>query len=164
MSSAEELLPPPGLAAIEAMFVQTAHGMRYSGGRLTLVGLSRSTLYFADRPQRVVGHLHSRLFIELWGSGVHSFADDPPNAVLSFIEPHASTHDPAVPEDVVLVLRSPKLADDELTYYVEVLDGGLPDRSGGCVLFIDSFGRPLSPVLTETLDRLAVFRQRARYW
>src|SRR5205823_6148029 len=85
MADSEDLLPPPGLAAIDALFVQTAHSAGYCAGQLTLYGLSRSTLYFADRPQRAVGHLHTQLFVPLWESGMHSFADDPPNAVLSFI-------------------------------------------------------------------------------
>jgi hypothetical protein len=164
MSDADELLPPPGLASIDALFVQTAHSAGYCAGRLTLRGLSRSTLYFADRPQRVVGHLHTQLFVTLWESGVHSFADDPPNAVLSFIESGPAGVIPGIPEDAVVVLHAPKLGGDEISYYVDLLDGTLPEHSGGCALFIDSFGRPPSPVLMTAMERLARFRQGTRNW
>jgi hypothetical protein len=33
---------------------------------ITLQGLSPSTLYFADRPQREVGHMPSRQFVTNW--------------------------------------------------------------------------------------------------
>jgi hypothetical protein len=162
MAVPDELLPPPGLATIDVLFVQTARSAAYAAGLLTLHGLSRSTLYFADRPQRVVGHLHSQLFVAMWDSGLHSFADDPPNAVLSFIEAHGTGEVTGVPDDVVVVLRSPRLDTNRISYYVDVLDGTLPIRSGGCALFIDSFGRPVSPVLLAAMQRLSRFPWHAR--
>ena len=75
------------LEDIEALFVQTAASMTSDGEVLTLKGLSPSTLYFADRPQREVGHMSSRQFVANWGEGDNSFAANPPNAVLSFAEP-----------------------------------------------------------------------------
>jgi hypothetical protein len=151
-----------GLAAIQAMFVQTAHAAHTDDRELTLQGLSPSTLYFSDRPQRVVGHIHSRHFIDLWGQGENSFADDPPNAVLSFIEPGS---DPAltVPADVVVTLGAPRLYGDRLTYSVEVLDGTLPELAGGCALFIDPFGRPRPPVAVAGVHRRPSGR-RSRRW
>jgi hypothetical protein len=49
------------------------------------------------------------------------------------------------PDDVVVVLHSPRFDEEELTYRVDVLEGELPDETGACSLFIDSFGRPPSP-------------------
>ena len=43
------------LEDMEALFVQTGAAMTCDGDTLTLKGLSPSTLYFADRPQREVG-------------------------------------------------------------------------------------------------------------
>ena len=43
------------LEQIEAMFVQVAHGMTTTDSSITLHGQAPSTLFFADRPQRVVG-------------------------------------------------------------------------------------------------------------
>jgi hypothetical protein len=111
---------------------------------VTLHGLAAATVYFADRPRREVGHLRSSSFVELWQAGAESFAVDPPNAVLSFLDGEDT------PDDVVVVLHDPRLDGDDLTYTVDVLEGTLPESTGPCVLFIDSFGRPWSPVSTPT--------------
>jgi hypothetical protein len=124
---------------IDALFVQSATGFTSEGGTITLHGLAESTVYFADRPRREVGHMRSSSFIELWDVGVYSFAIDPPNAVLSFLD------DGNAPDDVVVVLHDPRFDGDSLTYRVDMLEGTLPERTGPCALFIDSFGRPLSP-------------------
>jgi hypothetical protein len=42
---------------IQEMFVQVAQEAMSTGETLTLKGVGRSTLYFADRPERVVGHI-----------------------------------------------------------------------------------------------------------
>jgi len=143
------------LEDIEALFVQTAARMTGEGDRVVLHGLSPSTLYFSDRPQREVGHMTTRSFVELWGEGENSFATDPPNAVLSFAEPG----DRAV-DDVVVEIQSPTLDGDQLTYDVKVLDGTLPTETGPCALFIDPFGRPLSPVSAAGMHRRARRRRR----
>lgn len=124
---------------IDALFVQSATGFTSDGETITLHGIAESTVYFADRPRREVGHMRSNSFIELWDVGVYSFAIDPPNAVLSFLDGDDS------PDDVVVVLHEPRLEGDGLSYRVDVLEGTLPERSGACSVFIDSFGRPLSP-------------------
>jgi hypothetical protein len=137
---------------IDALFVQSATGFTSEGGTITLHGLAESTVYFADRPRREVGHMRSSSFIELWDVGVYSFAVDPPNAVLSFLD------DGNAPDDVVVVLHDPQLERDGLTYRVDVLDGALPEQTGACALFIDSFGRPLTPasVLGRAADPATV--------
>jgi hypothetical protein len=143
----------PQLEEIEAMFVQCAHGMKTSDGTLTFQGPAHSTLFFADRPQRVVGHMHTSKFVNEWGDGENSFAEDPPNAVLSFLE-----EGDAVPEEVTLTIRDPHFDGDTLTYKVDILDGTLPAKAGPCSLFIDPIGRPLSPVSVAGVRR----RQRRR--
>jgi hypothetical protein len=145
------------LEDIEAMFVQSAHGMTTSNGTLTFHGIAHSTLFFADRPQRVVGHMHTRKFVDDWGVGENSFTEDPPNAVVSFLE-EGDAH----PEDVTMVIRDPQMTEDTLTYKVEVLDGTLPAKAGPCSLFIDPFGRPLSPVSAAGIHRRE--RRRDRRW
>ena len=142
---------------IEAMFVQSANGLTSSNGSVTLHGLSRSTLFFADRPERVVGHLHSRKFVDQWGEGENSFAEDPPNAVVSFLE-----DGDAVPEEVTIELSDPHLIEETLTYKVRVLDGTLPAKAGPCSLFIDPIGRPLSPVSVMGVRRRERRRMRRR--
>ena len=139
----------------EAMFVQTAQGIQSADGTLTLRGITPSTLYFSDRPQRVVGHLATTDFVDLWGAGDNSFETDPPNAVLSFLEPGAG-----VPEDVVIVIKEPHLSNGDLSYSIEVLEGAVPADTGPVTLFIDPFGRPLSPVSVCGVRRRG--RRRAR--
>ena len=124
---------------IQALYVQTAHGVTYDGGKLTLHTVAPSTLFFSDRPDRVTGHVSSEEFVQTWGDGEDSFASNPPNAALSIFgddEIH----------DVVVELYEPVLASGDLTYRVDVLDGELPASGGPSSLFIDVIGRPLSPV------------------
>ena len=125
----------------ESMFVQTARGITSDGATLTLRDVTPSTLFFSDRPQRVVGHMATADFVELWGEGDNSFEADPPNAVLSFVEPGADT-----PTDAVVVIKKPTLENAQLSYSVDVLEGTVPTQAGPVTLFIDPFGRPLSPV------------------
>ena len=55
------------LEDIEALFVQTAGRLTSDGsGQLTLEGVSPSTIYFADRPKREVGHMATSRFVDLW--------------------------------------------------------------------------------------------------
>jgi hypothetical protein len=136
------------LEDMEALFVQTAASMTSGRGSITLQGLSPSTLYFADRPQREVGHLSSAQFVASWPAGDNSFADNPPNAVLSFAEPGDR-----LPEDAVVVIQDPHLDGDTLTYSITLLDSAVPAATGPCALFIDPFGRPLSPVSAAGMHR-----------
>ena len=145
------------LEEIESLFVQTAHGLTATDGTITLKTLSPSTLYFSDRPKREVGHMSTEHFVNVWDEGENSFADDPPNAVLSFLDPK---HE--FPEDTVVVLREPRLEGMDLTYSVEILDGRLPKEAGPVALFIDPFGRPLSPVSLAGMNRRDRRRDRRR--
>jgi hypothetical protein len=133
-----EQISEPQVERIDALFVQSATAFTSAPGTITLHGLADSTVYFADRPRREVGHMPSHKFVELWESGANTFAVDPPNAVLSFLDVEGES-----PADAVVVLRKPRLEDTTLTYSVDVLDGTLPARHGPCTLFIDVFGRPL---------------------
>ena len=63
---------PP--ATVEDMFVQTAGGVRTDDGTMTLLGLTPHTIYFSDRPQRIVGHLTTQRFLQWWSDGDDSFA------------------------------------------------------------------------------------------
>jgi hypothetical protein len=137
---------------VEEMFVQQASGVSSTAQTLTLEGVMASTLYFSDRPERVVGHLTTDQFVDDWGLGPNSFDSDPPNAVLSFPEADGSL------DDVVVELSSPRLGGGSLTYSVEVLEGTLPPSAGPCTLFIDPLGRPLSPLSICGVRR----RQRRR--
>ena len=145
------------LEAEESMFVQSAQSATSTDGTLTLTGAA-STLYFSDRPQRVVGHMATSDFVDLWDEGENSFAADPPNAVLSFLPSGAES-----PEDAVVIIRDPHLADGELTYSITTLEGKVPAIAGPVTLFIDPFGRPLSPVSVCGVRRRERRRERRRF-
>ena len=80
-------------------------------------------------------------FVDLWAEGDNSFEEDPPNAVLAFLEPGAEA-----PQDAVVVIQQPRLENGQLSYSIKTLEGTVPTQAGPVTLFIDPFGRPLSPV------------------
>lgn len=143
------------LQDIEAMFVQVARSMTTKGDRVTFEGLAPATLFFSDRPERVVGHLTAQQFVNEWDKGENSFAVDPPNAVISFLEDGDEA-----PEDAIVVLKDPVLESGRITYTVAILEGSLPEKAQSCSIFIDPFGRPLSPVSLAGMNRRA--RRRGR--
>ena len=145
------------LEDISALFVQTAHGAEHTDGRIVLRSVTPSTLYFSDRPQRVVGHLSTSDFVGFWDEGDNSFAEDPPNAVLAFV-----AQGDLAPEDVVIEISDPVLRGSDLSYEAKVLEGALPAETSACTLFIDPFGRPLSPVSVAGMNRRDRRRDRRR--
>ena len=125
---------------VEYMFALT--GSRFGvnlDGRITLHGVSATTLFFSDRPYRLTGHVLTEDFVSQWGLGDDNFAEDPPNALLSIFEE-------AAVNDVVVILTEPKLSNGDLSFAVEVTDGDLLGSDGPVSLFIDMIGRPLTPV------------------
>jgi len=140
---------------IEALFVQSAASMAYKNGRLILNGIAPTTLMFSDRPKRVTGHLPTEEFLNSWGDGEDSFADDPPNAVLSIFSEEEVN-------DVVVVLQDPQIDGDRFSYQVEILDGEMPANGGANSLFIDVIGRPLTPVSIAGVHRRGRRRGRRR--
>ena len=123
---------------VELLFVQTAHKASLGDGRLTLSGITPSTLFFSDRPERIVGHIATQRFVDSWGLGQDCFAGDPPNAALSLLSGQKE-------EEIVVVLRNPRMEKDGLVYDVEILEGAQSASGGPCSLFIDTFGRPMTP-------------------
>ncbi len=123
------------------LFVQTADGMAYdkAAGKLALTGVDKTTLFFADRPERLAGNMTTEAFIPFWSHGHDSFLSDPPNADLSILEN-------GVLKQVVLVLKDPELAGDTLTYSVDVVSGDVPETGKDVSVFIDIIGMPLTPV------------------
>lgn len=131
---------------IEALFVQTAHGMSFDNGKLTLHALAPTTLFFSDRPDRVTGHITSQEFVDSWDQGTDSFASNPPNAVLSVFHTEYVS-------DVVVELMDVNLNGSQISYTVQILDGEMPASGGPSALFIDTVGRPLSPVSAAGMHR-----------
>jgi hypothetical protein len=132
---AEPAHDPPRL-----LFVQAAHGVSFADGRLTLRGVSPTTLFFSDRPKRIAGHVLTQRFLADWDKGDDSFGKDPPNATLSVLGRHAV-------EDAVLELSSPRLRGDDLVYDARILSGTPPKRGGPASLFIDADTNVIVPGL-----------------
>src|SRR3954447_12213718 len=148
---------PEDTIILEEMFVQLARSVTSDQSTLTLQDVSPSTLYFSDRPERVVGHMTTEQFIDQWSEGPNSFLEDPPNAVLAYV----GTGDD-IPSDAVVVLRDPVVSGSSLSYSIQVLDGTVPATSGAVTLFIDPLGRPLSPVSLAGMNRRDRRRDRRR--
>jgi len=121
-------------AMIPSLAVINSRGATLKGDTLTLTGVSPNSVIFADRPFRAAGHVLTKHFLKEWDEGSDSFAKDPPNATISVLSEQGDTV-----EDAVVVLKSPKLDGDNLTFQVSVLEGGLSKATGPASLFIDWF-------------------------
>ena len=119
---------------IPSLAVLNSKGATLQGNKLTLTGVSSNSIVFADRPVRAAGHVLTAHFIKEWDVGNDSFAKDPPNATISVLSP-----DGATVKDAVVVLKSPKLEGDNLSFDVSVLEGDLTNATGAAALFIDWF-------------------------
>src|SRR5277367_3451933 len=119
---------------IPSLAVINSRGASLQGNILTMTDVGSNSIVFADRPFRAAGHVLTKHFLKEWDEGSDSFAKDPPNATISVL----SGEGDAV-EDAVVVLKSPKLEGDNLTFEVSVLEGGLSKATGPASLFIDWF-------------------------
>ena len=121
-------------AMIPSLAVINSRGATLQGNLLTLTDVGSNSIVFADRPFRAVGHVLTKHFLREWDEGSDSFAKDPPNATISVLSAEGD-----FVEDAVVVLKSPKLDGDKLTFDVAVLEGGLSKATGPASLFIDWF-------------------------
>ena len=119
---------------VASLGVINADGATLEGGKLTLTGVSPNTIVFADRPVRAAGHVLTAHFLREWDEGQESFAKTPPNATISVF-----SKDGTAVKDAVVVLKTPKLEGDKLTFDVSVLEGDLEKIDGPAALFIDRF-------------------------
>ena len=123
---------PQVQAPVPSLGVVNSDGATLTGDKLTLTGVSHNVIVFADRPTRAAGHEDLDQFISRWGDGKDSFKKDPPNATISVLggEKDGVT-------DAVVELSNPKLAGNDLTFDVKVLEGDLKGLDGPAALFID---------------------------
>ena len=137
---------------VPSLIVLNARGASLQGETLTLDGVAPNSIVFADRPVRSAGHVLTQHLLEEWGTGSDSFAKDPPNATVSVFSKDGSTV-----RDAVVVLKTPNLAGDRLTFEVQVLEGDLTGADGAAAVFIDIIGMPWTP-----LSYAGVARRTAR--
>ena len=138
------------------LFVQTAKSMSFdkATSKLTLEGVSSTTLFFSDRPERIAGNMKTTSFVPFWSTGKDSFLKDPPNADISTLEGDKL-------RQIVVVLKAPELKSDNLTYTVKVLQGELPAKGADVSVFIDIIGMPMTPFSYAGVARRGY---RRMYW
>jgi hypothetical protein len=154
-SSLKTIGTPTGAAKPEivpSLFVLNSRGATLQGDTLTLTGLAPNSIIFADRPVRAAGHQLTADIIADWGTGDDSFAKNPPNATVSVFSKDGSVR------DAVVVLKSPKLDGDKLTFNVQTLEGDLNGGDGSAAIFIDIIGRPFTPLSFAGVARRSAFR------
>jgi hypothetical protein len=137
---------------VPSLIVLNSHGATLQGNKLTLTGVSPNAIVFADRPVRAAGHQLTDNLLGEWKAG-DSFDKDPPNATVSALGKDASTD-----RDAVVVLKSPKLDGDKLTFDVQVLEGNLDGAEGPAAVFIDIIGLPRTPLSFAGVARRTAFR------
>jgi hypothetical protein len=140
-------------ALVPSLIVFNARGATLEQQKLTLTGVAPNAIVFADRPVRAAGHDLTAHIIEDWNNGSDNFGKDPPNATVS-----GFTRDGTGVRDAVVVLKTPKLANDELVFDVEVLEGDLKDADGAVSVFIDIIGRPWTPLSYAGVARRTAYR------
>jgi hypothetical protein len=145
---------------VPSLIVLNSRGASLQGDVLTLTGVTPNSIVFADRPVRAAGHAMTADIIAEWGTsapGVQtadnaSFAKDPPNATVSVFSKDGSV------KDAVVVLKSPKLDGEKLTFNVQVLEGDINGADGAASIFIDIIGRPFTPMSFAGVARRTAFR------
>ena len=148
-------MPAAAPTMAQLLFVQNAQGFEVAadGRTLTLKGLSPTTLFFSDRPVRIAGHYLTAEYLQFWKAGPDSFLKDPPNATLSVFETGKDEL-----SDVVVTLRNPRLAGNNLSYDITVISGTLAKSSGPASLFIDIIGLPFTPLSFAGVARRTAYR------
>ena len=135
---------------VEFLFVQNAKEVVFNNDTMILRGVNPVTVCFADRPERIAGHMPTSKIVPMWNEGTDSFTANPPNATLSILSSGGTI------ANVVMVLRNPRMNGDDLTYDVRILEGTPPADGKACSLFIDIIGMPLTPYSYAGAERRAV--------
>ncbi len=102
------------------LFVINAERGVISANTLELENVANAVIYFSDRPERIAGHIALESFLKSWNKSSDSFADNPPNAVLSI------TEDGKVFNTIVVELLKPIMEGTTLRFQVKILEGTIP--------------------------------------
>ena len=92
------------------------------------------TMFFTDRPDRVVGNVPTDKFVAKWTTdkGPNGFATNPPNAAVTVFQPDGA-------KTAIVELTNPRLDGNKLSYNVKVLQGIASAQLAEGVLFIDNY-------------------------
>ena len=126
---------PTGGTLTPSLVVINASAAKLDGTKLILSGVQKSSIIFADRPERAAGHVLTSDFVKSWDKGNDDFAKDPPNATVSVLGSAANEN-----KDVVVELTSAKLEGNTLTFDVKILEGTIAGADGPAAVFIDHWG------------------------
>jgi hypothetical protein len=133
---------------VELLFVQKSAGISFDGDALTQVDVDPQTLFFSDRPQDIAGFLSFEELVKLVAEGPDSFKEDPPNATLVVIGGDKLS------EVVMELSEKPRLEGRNMVFpSVYIIEGDPPATGGASALFIDTIGRPISPVSVAGVHR-----------
>ena len=116
------------------LFVQSAKMIDYKDGVMTLHGVPPQTMFFTDRPNRVVGNVPTDKFVARWTTDTSpgGFASNPPNAAVTVFQSDGA-------KTAIVELSSPRLDGNKLSYNVKVLQGIASVQPAEGVLFIDNY-------------------------
>jgi hypothetical protein len=133
------LYPAARLAYAQAakpsfLFVQSAQKIDYKDGVMTLHDVPNQTIFFTDRPNRVVGNLPTDKFVARWteDKSPGGFAVNPPNAAVTLFQPDGA-------KTAIVELTNPRMDGNKLSYNVKVLQGIASAQPSQGVVFIDNY-------------------------
>lgn len=149
----QKTIGQPKQTIVPSLIVLNARTATLKGNELVLMGVAPNSIIFADRPVRAAGHDLTANVVEYWGAGSDSFGSNPPNATVSVF-----SRDGSSVRDAVVVLKSPKLTGDQLTFAVDVLEGDLGNADGAASVFIDIIGMPWTPMSFAGVARRNAYR------
>lgn len=137
--TAKTIGQPQQPKVVPSMIVLNARSAKLADGKLVLDGISPNAIIFADRPVRSAGHAITAHLLEEWSDKApDSFGKFPPNATVSAFKSKKGV------VDAVVVLKSPKLDGQRLTFDVDVLEGDLAGGDGAVSVFMDIINLPLA--------------------
>lgn len=127
----------PGTQTPQLLFVQMSEDLQVDTAKqkLRLVNVNQQTIFFADRPDRIAGHMKMDDYLETWKQGKDNFGEDPPNASLSVYEPGQAEN-----TIVIVELLNPVVDGADLVYDYKLIEGTMPTKGGATSLFIDTIG------------------------
>jgi hypothetical protein len=141
---------------VPSLIVLNSKGATLEGGKLVLTGVASNSIVFADRPVRSAGHALTAHLLEEWSPAENvkdGFFNNPPNATVSVF-----SKDGQNVKDAVVVMKSPKLEGDKLTFDVDVLEGDLAGADGPASIFIDIIGLRFTPLSFAGVARRTAYR------
>lgn len=117
------------------LFIQKAKAATFDGKILQLHNTAKNTIYFANRPNQLAGHISNSDFLKSWNS-TNKASLSGPNTAISYYDKNGKI-------DVVMVeISNPKVTNNSVSYNVKILKGKLPKISNEVTLFVDGVSCP----------------------